>query len=259
MSDHPRSPASTSAPAPAEASSGRPPGRHPLASGAEPTSARGAADDVVSNIFIGIAGMIGAGKSTLAKELGEHLGIDTYYEPVADNAYLEDFYRDTRSYSFAMQVYLLNRRFQQHQEIIWRGRSAVQDRTIYEDSIFAKMLAHTGLMDDRDYRTYVQLFRNMSNFMCKPSVIVFLDVSPAASAERIRMRNRDVEAKIELGYLQALYDGYQEFIESISKVIPVIRVDYERFATAGEMAEVIKREYLDASFLRRVTAFDPTR
>ncbi len=259
MSDHPRTPASTSAAASAEASTGRPPGRHPLAPGAEPTSARGAADEVFSNIFIGIAGMIGAGKSTLAKELGEHLGIDTYYEPVADNAYLEDFYRDTKSYAFAMQVYLLNRRFQQHQEIIWRGRSAVQDRTIYEDSIFAKMLAHTGLMDDRDYRTYVQLFRNMSNFMCKPSVIVFLDVSPAASAERIRMRNRDVEAKIELGYLQALYDGYQEFIESISKVIPVIRVDYERFATAGEMAEVIKREYLDASFLRRVTAFDPTR
>jgi len=90
-------------------------------------------------------------------------------------------------------------------------------------------------------------------------VIVFLDVSPESSAERIRSRSRDVESKIELGYLQALYDGYQEFIESISKVIPVIRIDYERFATAGEMAEVIKREYLDASFLRRVTAFDPAR
>ena len=101
-------------------------------------------------------------------------------------------------------------------------------------------------MDERDYRTYVELFRNMSNFMCKPSVIVFLDVSPEASAERIRARSRDVESKIELDYLQALYDGYQEFIASISKVIPVIRVDYERFATAEEMADVIQREYLDA-------------
>jgi len=237
----------------------RPPAAHPLADGSGPTKARAEAPDVFGNIFIGIAGMIGAGKSTLAKELGDHLGIDTYYEPVADNEYLSDFYRDTARYSFAMQVYLLNRRFQQHQEIIWRGRSAVQDRTIYEDSIFAKMLAKTGLMDDRDYKTYVQLFRNMSNFMCKPSVIVFLDVSPESSAARIRSRSRDVESKIELGYLQALYDGYQEFIESISKVIPVIRIDYERFATAGEMAEVIKREYLDASFLRRVTAFDPAR
>ena len=232
-----------------------------LGHGSGPTTApaRGAAPDVFGNIFIGIAGMIGAGKSTLAKALGEHLGIDTYYEPVADNEYLADFYQDTARYSFAMQVYLLNRRFQQHQEIIWRGRSAVQDRTIYEDSIFAKMLAKTGLMEERDYRTYQQLFRNMSNFMCKPSVIVYLDVSPESSADRIRMRSRDVESKIELGYLQALHDGYAEFIEDISKVIPVIRIDYERFATAEQMAEVIKREYLDVSFLRRVTAFDPAR
>jgi deoxyadenosine kinase len=230
-----------------------------VAAGSGPTRQRAATPEVFGNIFIGIAGMIGAGKSTLATALGQHLGIDTYFEPVADNEYLEDFYRDTAKYSFAMQVYLLNRRFQQHQEIIWRGKSAVQDRTIYEDSIFAKMLAKTGLMDERDYRTYVDLFRNMSNFMCKPSVIIYLDVSPAASAERIRMRSRDVESKIELGYLQALHEGYQEFIESISKVIPVIRVDYERFATAEEMAEVIKREYLDASFLRQVTRFDPAR
>src|SRR6476620_11381274 len=168
------------------------------------------AQEVFGNIFIGIAGMIGAGKSTLANALGKHLGIDCYYEPVTDNEYLADFYRDTSRYSFAMQVYLLNRRFQQHQEIIWRGKSAVQDRTIYEDSIFAKMLAKQGLMDERDYRTYVDLFRNMSNFMCKPSVIIYLDVSPESSAERIRMRSRDVESKIELGYLKALHDGYED-------------------------------------------------
>jgi deoxyadenosine/deoxycytidine kinase len=230
-----------------------------IAEGSRPTRARDAAPDVFGNIFIGIAGMIGAGKSTLAEALGNHLGIDCYYEPVKDNEYLADFYRDTPKYSFAMQVYLLNRRFQQHQEIIWRGRSAVQDRTIYEDSIFAKMLAHTGLMDERDYRTYVDLFRNMSNFMCKPSVIIYLDVSPEGSAERIRQRSRDVESQIPIAYLRALYEGYQEFIANISKVIPVIRVDYERFATAEEMAEVIQREYMDVSFLRQVTRFDPAR
>jgi deoxyadenosine kinase len=229
-----------------------------VATGSGPTRAQ-VTPEVFGNIFIGIAGMIGAGKSTLATALGQHLGIETYFEPVADNEYLADFYRDTAKYSFAMQVYLLNRRFQQHQEIIWRGKSAVQDRTIYEDSIFAKMLAKTGLMDERDYRTYVDLFRNMSNFMCKPSVIIYLDVSPESSAERIRMRSRDVESKIPLDYLQALHEGYEEFVNSISKVIPVIRIDYERFATAEEMAEVIKREYLDASFLRQVTRFDPTR
>lgn len=211
------------------------------------------------NLFIGIAGMIGAGKSTLAAALGEHLGIDVYYEPIKDNAYLEDFYRDTARYAFATQIYLLNRRFQQHQEIIWRGRSAVQDRTIYEDSIFAKMLAEQGLMDRRDYETYQQLFKHMSNFMCKPNLIVYLDVSPRRSMERIRQRGRDMEQAISVDYLTALYDGYEDFINSIAKVIPVIRVDYDRFATADEMASVIEREYLDHDFLREAVRFDPAR
>jgi deoxyadenosine kinase len=73
------------------------------------------------------------------------------------------------------------------------------------------------------------------------------------------MRSRDVESSIPLDYLKALHEGYEEFVQSISKVIPVIRVDYERFTTAEEMATMIKREYLDASFLRRVSSFDPAR
>lgn len=210
-------------------------------------------------IFIGIAGMIGAGKSTLATALGKHLDFDVYYEPVEDNEYLEDFYRDTAKYAFATQIYLLNRRFQQHQEIIWTGRSAVQDRTIYEDSIFAGMLVKLGLMDERDYRTYQALFAHMSNFMCKPSVIVYLDVKPERSMQRIQMRSRGVESGISLEYLQALYAGYEAFIADISRVIPVISVDYDRFGDAEEMAEVILTEYLDHNFLRKATRFDPTR
>jgi deoxyadenosine kinase len=225
----------------------------------EPTEQAHGPVDAFGNIFIGIAGMIGAGKSTLATALGEHMGIDVYYEPVADNEYLSDFYKDTARYSFAMQVYLLNRRFQQHQEIIWRNRSAVQDRTIYEDSIFAQMLADTGLMDPRDYRTYTQLFRHMSNFMCRPSVIVYLDVSPERSLERINARSRDVENDIKPEYLIALHKAYTSFMNEVARVIPVIRVDYERFATAEEMAQMIKREYLHHSFLREVTRFDPAR
>lgn len=210
-------------------------------------------------LFIGIAGMIGAGKSTLARLLGEHLSIDVHYEPVEDNEYLEDFYRDTAKYSFAIQIYMLNRRFQQHQEIIWRGRSAVQDRTIYEDSIFARVLAESGLMEARDYRTYRDLFQNMSHFMCRPNVIVYLDASPEVSMQRISQRGRGMESGISLEYLEALYRGYEDFVQDISRTTPVIRVDYERFATAEEMAKVIEREYLDHSFLREAVRFDPTR
>ena len=206
----------------------------------------------MENMFIGIAGMIGAGKSTLATSLAKHLGIKAYYEPVENNEYLADFYRDTAKYSFQMQVYLLTRRFQQHQEIIWRGESAVQDRTIYEDSVFAAMLAKSGLMEERDYRTYKQLFRYMSNFMCKPNVIVYLDVTPERSLERIKLRNRDVETNVSIEYLKNLYDEYQIFLKDISRVIPVISIDYDHFATVDEMAAVIQRGYLDHSFMRCV-------
>jgi len=207
----------------------------------------------LQDLFIGIAGMIGAGKSTLATRLGELLELPVYYEPVDDNEYLADFYRDTARYAFATQIYLLNRRFQQHQEIIWRGGGGVQDRTIYEDAVFAKMLVKLGLMENRDYQTYLSLFRHMSNFMCRPNVIVYLDVSPERSMDRIRMRNRDVESGISLDYLKALYEEYESFIGDISRTVPVIRVDYDRFRSAEEMAGVIEREYLDSVFLRKVT------
>lgn len=207
----------------------------------------------LQDLFIGIAGMIGAGKSTLATRLGELLELPVYYEPVDDNEYLSDFYRDTATYAFATQIYLLNRRFQQHQEIIWRGGGGVQDRTIYEDAVFAKMLVKLGLMEDRDFQTYLSLFRHMSNFMCRPSVIIYLDVSPERSMDRIRMRDRDVESGISLDYLKALYQEYEAFIGDISRTVPVIRVDYDRFRSAEEMAAVIEREYLDSVFLRNVT------
>ena len=93
----------------------------------------------MDNLFIGISGIIGAGKSTLATNLAKKMDLPVYFEPVVDNEYLTDFYGDMKKFSFPLQVYLLNRRFQQHQQIIWQGKGGVQDRTIYEDSVFAKV------------------------------------------------------------------------------------------------------------------------
>lgn len=108
-------------------------------------------------LFIGISGLIGAGKSTLATALAKELGLPVYYEPVVDNVYLADFYQDMAKYSFPLQIYLLNKRFKQQQQIIWEGRGGVQDRTIYEDSVFARMLRDSGAMEQRDFDTYMEV------------------------------------------------------------------------------------------------------
>ena len=193
--------------------------------------------------FIGISGLIGAGKTTLAKELGKVLNLPVYYEPIVENEYLEDFYRDMKRYSFSFQIYLLNCRFRQHQQVLWNGTGGIQDRTLYEDSIFAKVLYEDGNMEEREYKTYLNLFRNMSNFMKKNTLIVHLDVKPEESLRRIKMRARGCETGITVEYLTKLYNAYEEFLKEISKVIPVIRVNYSKFKTAEEMAQIIKKEY----------------
>lgn len=197
-----------------------------------------------SNIFIGISGLIGAGKSTLAAALAKELDLPVFYEPVADNVYLADFYKDMKSHSFALQVYLLNRRFEQHQQIIWNNNGGVQDRTIYEDSVFARVLLRQGNMDQRDYETYRSLFKNMSNFMRHPNFIVHLDVTPEESMERIKIRSRGCESGISLDYLKCLYEEYNIFLAQVSKRIPVIRVRWEKFRTVEEMAKVIAEAFM---------------
>ncbi|KAL9655451.1 hypothetical protein ABK040_016864 [Willaertia magna] len=187
--------------------------------------------------------MIGAGKSTLAKALGERLGINVYYEPVIDNEYLADFYSDMKTYSFRLQVYLLNKRFEQHQKIIWSANGGIQDRTIYEDTIFAKMLMESGMIEKRDYETYVSLFRNMSKFMKHNTMIIHLDVTPEQSLERIKKRNRDMEKTISLEYLQNLYKGYEDWLEKISKIIPVIKVNWNEFRSLEDVIEEVLRAY----------------
>lgn len=199
----------------------------------------------VPKLFLGISGLIGAGKTTLATALSAELGLPACYEPVVENAYLDDFYGNMARYSFSLQVYLLNKRFRQHQQIIWNDKGGVQDRTIYEDSIFARVLHESGLMEKRDYLTYCELFGNMSNFMRKPNLIVHLDVTPEESLRRIKERNRACEAGITLEYLTRLRDAYELFLNDISRAIPVIKVDYAKFHSAEDMARMVVAKYKD--------------
>lgn len=205
-------------------------------------------------MFIGIAGIIGAGKSTLAKNLAGRLGYKSYNEPVDDNPYLEDFYSDMSRWGAMMQIHLLFRRFEQHQQIVWNSeKGAVQDRTIYEDTIFARMLNESGLIDSRDYNTYLGHFNLMKRFLVYPDILIYLRVTPETSLKRIADRGRKAEAGISLEYMQKLFIGYENFIDEMNRYTRIISLDWNQYQDIDEVVERIsetKKEKLD--FLRDI-------
>jgi deoxyadenosine/deoxycytidine kinase len=109
---------------------------------------------------IAIAGNIGAGKTSLCTRLGRHFTWDVHYEDADNNPYLSDFYNDMRRWAFNLQIYFLNSRFKQIMQIQEGANTVIQDRTIYEDArIFAPNLHEMGLIENRDFRAYLDLLK----------------------------------------------------------------------------------------------------
>ena len=124
---------------------------------------------------IAIAGNIGSGKTTLTRLLAEHYGWAPKYEDVDVNPYLSDFYNDMQRWSFNLQIYFLNKRFQDVVEILNAAENVIQDRTIYEDArIFAPNLHSMGLMSTRDFENYKSLFDLMISLVKPPDLLIYL-------------------------------------------------------------------------------------
>ena len=172
---------------------------------------------MIKNPFIGIAGNIGVGKTTFTSFLAKEFNLKDIYESVSDNPYLSDFYGDMHRWSFNLQVYFLHHRFASIIEIENSHKGFVQDRTIYEDvEIFSKNLHDMGYLDDRDWKTYSDLFLNMTKFLKSPDIIIYLRADLDVLLERINNRNRDYEATIDPEYLKRLNLMYDEWIKNIT-------------------------------------------
>lgn len=164
-------------------------------------------------MHIAIVGNIGAGKTTLTELLAKNYGWEPLYEAVDNNPYLEDFYSDMKRWSFNLQIYFLNNRFQQIIEIQKGSRDIIQDRTIYEDAfIFAENLHDMGLMTSRDYENYRAIFDNITSFIKPPDLLIYLKASVPTLVNNIQRRGREYETGIRLDYLSKLNDKYQKWI-----------------------------------------------
>lgn len=163
--------------------------------------------------YVAIAGNIGAGKSSLTRLLSEYFGWEPFYEQVDDNPYLSDFYDDMRRWSFNLQVFFLSSRFNHQRSIEERDISVVQDRSIYEDAeIFARNLFEMGLMTQRDFENYTNLFGIMTSYLQPPDLLVYLRASVPTLVRHIQARGRTFETTIRIEYLEQLNKRYEDWI-----------------------------------------------
>jgi len=184
---------------------------------------------LINNSFIGIAGNIGVGKTTFTKLISEKMHLKAYYESVDDNPYLSDFYSNMERWSFNLQIYFLQHRFKHHIEIMNSSSGVIQDRTIYEDaSIFAYNLYDMKIMSKRDWNTYIALFNNMTQFLKKPDLIIYLKASTDTLINRIKNRNRGYEKDIDEAYLHRLNIYYKKWFSN-SNDFNILEINTDNF------------------------------
>ncbi len=187
-------------------------------------------------MHIAIAGNIGSGKTTLTRLLSKHYKWEAHFEDVNENPYLNDFYNDMQRWSFNLQIYFLNSRFNQILQIHKSGKTVIQDRTIYEDAhIFAPNLHAMGLLSSRDFDNYFALFQLMSSLVQPPDLLIYLRASVPTLVHQIQKRGRDYENSIRLDYLKRLNERYEAWIDKseFNKLL-IIDVDNLNFSEKNE-------------------------
>ncbi len=177
--------------------------------------------------FLLVAGNIGAGKTTLTERIAARLGWEGGYETVATNPFLADFYADMRQWSFHLQVYFLGDRAEQHRRLASLPRSAIIDRSVYEDAhIFVRALHAMGNMTEREVLAYRRLYDLVIDSLPVPDLLLFLDARVPVLLDRIQARARDIETSITAEYLSLLESYYREWLASFD-LCPVLDISFD--------------------------------
>ena len=191
-------------------------------------------------MHIAIAGNIGSGKTTLTKMLAKRYGWTPRFEPVDNNPYLSGFYADMQRWSFNIQVYFLNKRFKEVVEISQSNETIVQDRTIFEDAkIFAPNLHAQGMMSDRDFDNYSDLFDLMMSLVKLPDLMIYIRTSIPNIVAQIQKRGREYEKSIRIDYLQGLNDLYENWISTYKGNLIIVEGDSVKFENSDKDFRIV--------------------
>ena len=162
--------------------------------------------------------------------LSKRYGWIPRYEPADNNPYLADFYADMPRWSFNLQIYFLNKRFKEVVEISKSSDTIIQDRTIFEDAkIFAPNLHEMGMMSDRDFENYTDLFDLMISLVKLPDLMIYIKSTIPNLVSQIQKRGREFEKSIRIDYLQGLNNRYEEWISNYKGPLMVIDGDTCKF------------------------------
>ena len=194
-----------------------------------------------------VAGNIGVGKTSLTERIGARMGWLTGFESVSDNPYLPDFYADMKTWSFHLQVYFLGHRADQYLQTANAPRSAILDRSIYEDAfIFARALHHMGNLSERDYMAYRRLFEVVVNGLPAPHLLVYLKAPVNVLMERIHRRARGIETGITIEYLTLLDTFYDDWLKSFDYCpVLTIHTDNLDYVNQSSALDVVTRRMTD--------------
>jgi deoxyadenosine/deoxycytidine kinase len=212
----------------------------------------------VKKYFVAVAGNIGVGKSSLTTLLAQRLGWEPFFEAVAENPYLADFYADMPTWSFHSQVFFLSRRLYDYRALMEHPTSVLQDRTVYEDAeIFARNLYRQGLMSARDWASYHDLYSAVSTLLPPPDLVVYLQASVGTLMHRIGMRGREFERQISEEYLAQLNDLYDEWVQGFN-LCPVLTIatDNLDFVQSAEHLDIIAARIEDRLRGKEVLTFE---
>ncbi|WP_185183787.1 deoxynucleoside kinase [Bacillus subtilis] len=202
-----------------------------------------------------VGGMIGLGKSSVSKILGEALDSEVFYESVDDNPILPLFYTasdeeiQAKRYPFLLQLHFLDTRFKSIKEALGNNKN-VLDRSIYEDWYFAKVNKDLGRISELEFQVYENLLNNMMEELDElpkkaPDLMVYLKASFETVLHRIGLRGRDFEQDTSLiDYYRTLWEGYDDWLFNHYKASQVLVVDMDKLDVVNnpEDAEQVVQE-----------------